>query len=135
MIAQATRLNPGIPFRQGNLLALDVEDAAWAGAVAFYSLIHIPRDEVVSALVEVKRVLRPAAPLLLAFHIGEEVLHLDELWGKPISADFIFFRPDEMEGYLNAAGFSVEEVITRPPYETVEYPSHRAYLLAKKPAS
>jgi SAM-dependent methyltransferase len=135
MIEQARRLNPGIPFQQGNMLALDVEDEAWGGVVAFYSIIHVPRDEVVRALVEIKRVLRPGAPLLVAFHIGEEVVHLDELWGKPVSADFVFFRPHEMGNYLNAAGFVIEEVITRPPYENVEYPSHRAYLFAKKPAA
>jgi hypothetical protein len=73
--------------------------------------------------------------LLAAFHIGEEVIHLDELWGKPVSADFVFFRPEEVENYLTAAGFVIEEVITRPPYESVEYPSHRAYLFAKKPAA
>ena len=42
---------------------------------------------------------------------------------------------EEMENYLTAAGLVIEEVITRPPYENVEYPSHRAYLLAKKPAA
>src|SRR2546421_6426894 len=55
MIEQSRRLNPGIIFQQGNMLALDVEDEAWVGAVAFYSIIHIPRDEVVKALVEIKR--------------------------------------------------------------------------------
>lgn len=135
MIEQARRLNPGIHFQQGDMLALDVEDEAWAGAVAFYSLIHIPRDEVVRALLEIKRTLRPCATLLLAFHIGEEVVHLDELWDIPVSADFAFFQPLEMAGYLSAAGLVIEEVIERPPYETVEYPSHRAYIFAQKPAA
>jgi SAM-dependent methyltransferase len=135
MIEQARRLNPGINFQQGDMLALNIEDEAWAGAVAFYSLIHIPRDEVVRALVEIKRTLRPGATLLLAFHIGEEVVHLDELWDIPISADFAFFQPAEMAGYLSAAGFVIEEVIERPPYEDVEYPSHRAYIFAQKPAA
>ncbi len=135
MIEQARRLNPGVAFRQGNMMALDVEDEAWAGAVAFYSIIHIPRDEVVEALVEIKRVLRPGASLLMAFHIGDEVVHLEELWGRTISADFVFFQPEEMENYLNAAGFIVEEVMIRPPYEDVEYPSHRAYIFASKPGA
>lgn len=135
MIEQARRLNPGILFEQGNMLALDVKDETWAGVAAFYSIIHIPRDEVVSALVEIKRVLEPGAPLLLSFHIGDETVHVDELWGRPISADFTFFRADEMEDYLNAAGFVIEEVIERPPYEDIEYPSHRAYLFARKPVA
>jgi len=133
MIEQARRLNPGIEFKQGNMLSLAVEDEAWSGIVAFYSIIHIPRAEVVQALGEMKRVLQPAGLLLLSFHIGEEVLHVDELWEEKVSLDFIFFRTDEMEGYLKSAGFEIEEVIERPPYENVEYQSRRAYIFARKP--
>src|SRR6266852_3505167 len=45
-VEHARKLNPGIEFRQGNMLALDAEDAAWAAALAFYSIIHVPRTEV-----------------------------------------------------------------------------------------
>jgi ubiquinone/menaquinone biosynthesis C-methylase UbiE len=134
MIEQARRLNPAIEFRQGNMLALNAVDEAWAGITAFYSIIHIPRDEVVSVLFEFKRVLRPAGLLLLAFHIGDEVVHLDEWWERPVSADFVFFQPNEMTAYLREAGFDVKEVIERPPYENVEHPSRRAYIFARKPA-
>jgi SAM-dependent methyltransferase len=134
MTRQARRLNPNVEFRQGNMLALEAEDGAWAGITVFYSLIHIPREEVVSALREFARVLRPAGLLLLAFHVGEEVIHLDEWWRRQVSVDFIFFRPEEMTSYLQAAGFEVEAVIERPPYENVEHPSRRAYIFARKPA-
>nr|MDQ3013870.1 class I SAM-dependent methyltransferase [Acidobacteriota bacterium] len=80
MVEQARRLNPTIEFRQNSMLALAAEHEAWAGITAFYSIIHIPRDEVVSALVEFRRVLQPAGVLLLAFHIGEEIVHLEEWW-------------------------------------------------------
>jgi SAM-dependent methyltransferase len=134
MIEQARRLNPDIEFRQGDMLALEAEDGAWAGITAFYSIIHIPREEVVSALREFARVLQPAGLLLLAFHIGEDVIHLNEWWERQVSVDFIFFRPEEMTGYLQAAGFEVEAAIERPPYESVEHPSRRAYIFARKPA-
>ena len=132
MIGQARRLNPGIEFAQGNMLSLDVADEAWGGIVAFYSIIHVPRAEVVTALSEMKRVLRPEGLLLLSFHIGDETLHVEDLWGEKVSLDFAFFRPDDMEGYLKSAGFRVEEIIKRPPYEQVEYQSHRAYIFARK---
>ena len=135
MVEQAKRLNPDIPFQQGNMLALTTENEAYAGIVAFYSIIHTPREEVVAALLEFKRVLRPGGILLLAFHVGDEVIHLDEWWGKQVSIDGIFFQPDEMQGYLRAAGFEVEETIERPPYEEVEYQSRRAYIFARKPTS
>ncbi len=133
MIAQARQLNPGLEFKQGNMLALDVEDEAWAGIAAFYSLIHIPREEVVNALHELKRVLRPGGWLLLAFHLGTEVVHLEEWWELPVSADFVYFQAPEMQAYLQAAGFLIEDLIERPPYPDVEHQSHRAYILARKP--
>jgi len=133
MVEQARQLNPGIEFKPGNLLSLEVADEAWGGVAAFYSIIHLPRAEVALALREVRRVLRPGGVLLLAFHIGEETVHLDEWWGERVAVDFTFFRPDEMEGYLTAAGFEIEEVIERAPYEQVEHPSRRAYIFAHKP--
>jgi SAM-dependent methyltransferase len=134
MIEQARRLNPGLDFQTGNMLALDVEDEAWAGIAAFYSIIHIPRAEVIAALCELRRVLRGGGLLLLAFHLGDEVLHLDEWWGHSVSANFEFFRLDEMEHYLRAAGFEIEAAIEREPYPDVEHQSRRGYVLARKPA-
>src|SRR5262249_54073317 len=58
MVEQARRLNPGIGFRQGNFLALDAEDESWGGVAAFYSLIHVPREDMIPALRELWRVLR-----------------------------------------------------------------------------
>src|SRR5262245_33418605 len=58
MIERARLLTPQIEFRQGDMLALDAPDEAWAGIVAFYSLIHIPRDQMPRALAELLRVLR-----------------------------------------------------------------------------
>jgi SAM-dependent methyltransferase len=133
MVEQARRLNPGVEFRQGDLRALDGEDGAWAGIAAFYSIIHVPRAEVTAALRGLRRTLRPGGVLLLAFHVGDEVVHLDELWGEPVSVDFVFFRPAEMAGYLEEAGFLVEEVIERDPYPDVEHPSRRAYVFASRP--
>jgi ubiquinone/menaquinone biosynthesis C-methylase UbiE len=111
MIDQARRLNPGIEFRQGNMLGLDIEDGAWSGVVAFYSIIHISRTDTVAALAEMKRVLRPGGLLLLSFHIGNEAVHLDEWWGLPVNLDFHFLRPEEIQDTLRAVGFKVEEII------------------------
>ncbi len=116
------------------MLALaDVADNSYGGIAAFYSIVHIPRRKVVQALQEFKRVLRPQGVLLLAFHIGQEIKHLDEWWGKEVSVDFLFFETEEMKSYLMTAGFGLEEVIERDPYpEAVEYQSRRAYIFAKK---
>lgn len=133
MIEQAKRMNPGIDFKQGNMYALEVDDGAWAGIAAFYSIIHIPRERVTAVLKEFKRVLRPGGQLLLAFHLGNETIHLDDWWGQRVSVDTFYFRSDEMQGYLRSSGFEIQDTIERPPYENVEYPSHRAYIFASKP--
>jgi hypothetical protein len=67
----------------------------------------------VRVLKEVRRVLQPDAPLLLAFHRGDEIRHFDELWEHPVKLDFIFFEREEMAGYLQAAAFMIDEVIER----------------------
>jgi SAM-dependent methyltransferase len=134
MIERALVLNPDIPFEQGDMLDLSrIADNSYGGMAAFYSIIHVPRPEVVQALRELKRVLRPAGVLLLTFHIGQEIIHRDEWWGKEVSLDFIFFETEEMKGFLQSAGFELQEVIERDPYSEVEYPSRRAYIFARKP--
>ena len=133
MIALAQQLNPAIPFVQGNMLALDVPDSAWVGIAAFYSLIHIHRHDMLQALAELKRVLQPGGLLLFSFHIGDETVHLDEWWEKPVNLDFYFFQPGEMVIFLEQAGFVLDEIIERDPYADVEHQSRRCYILAHKP--
>lgn len=133
MLAQAAALNPDIPFRQGNMLALDEPDEVWAGIAAFYAIIHIPPADLVAALTELRRVLMPGGLLLLAFHIGDEVARPEEMMGQPVALDFWFYTPGQMSDWLAEAGYTVEEIIEREPYAPeVEHQSRRAYVLAKK---
>jgi len=132
MIEQARRLCPDIEFHTGDMIALDVQDETWNGIVAFYSLIHIPRDQMLVALGELHRALRKGGQLLVAFHIGDETIHLDEWWGHQVCLDFFFFRSDEMADFLRAAGFLIEDIIERDPYPDVEHQSRRAYIFARR---
>jgi len=133
MVERARRLTPGVEFRQGDMMALDVPDETWAGIVAFYSIIHISRTDVVRVLCELRRVLRPGGLLLLSFHIGDDTIHLDEWWGHQVCMDFFFFQSAEMESYLKSAGFEIEEIIEREPYADVEHQSRRSYIFARRP--
>jgi ubiquinone/menaquinone biosynthesis C-methylase UbiE len=130
MVDMAQHLNPSMTFQQGDMRALPFDDHSLAGLTAFYSIIHIPREDVTTVMRELRRVLQPGRLLLLAFHKGDQVIHLDEWWEKPVSVDFTFFLPDEMSGYLRAAGFAVDEVIERDPYPEVEHQSQRVYIFA-----
>jgi ubiquinone/menaquinone biosynthesis C-methylase UbiE len=133
MVACARRCHPGIPFEQGNMLALEVADASFAGIAAFYSIVHIPPALIRQALAEMRRVLTNGGVLLLAFHVGDQVIHKDDWWGEPVSLDFLFHQTAEIKDSLAAAGFELLEAIERDPYPDVEYPSRRGYLFARKP--
>jgi SAM-dependent methyltransferase len=134
MVAQAREQNPGIMFTEGNMLALDVPDGAWAGVVAFYSIIHLPRSEVRRALSEMYRALRPEGLCRVAFHLGKDHLHLEEWWGEQVSLDCTFFSTEEVEAHMLAVGFEIERREEREPYPDIEYPSRRGYIRARKPA-
>ena len=133
MIAEAKRLNPENHFHQGDMLSLPDADESWGGIAAFYCIIHIPRERIVEALLEIKRVLKPGGVLLVTFHIGTEVKHLDEWWEKPVNIDFAFYLPSEMEDWLREAGFEMIETLIREPIPEVEVATQRAYVFARKP--
>ena len=134
MLEQARQLNPDISFREGNMLALDLQDGTLAGIAAFYAIVNIPKESLPLVFQEMQRVLRPGGLLLLAFHMGDQTLHEDELWGKHISMDFFLFQPEATCRQLEAAGLVIEEIIERGPYPPdVEYQSRRAYIFARKP--
>jgi len=133
MVAEAQRLNPEIHFHQGDMLALPDADNSWGGIAAFYCIIHIPRKRVVDALLEMKRVLKPGGVLLITFHIGQEIKHVEEWWEKPVNLDFAFYQPAEMENWLKEADYELEETLAREPNPEVEVATRRAYVFARKP--
>jgi SAM-dependent methyltransferase len=133
MIQHARKLNSDIAFREGDMLALDLPDSSLAGITAFYAIVNIPAESLPIVFGEMARVLEANGLLLLAFHIGGEVIQPESLWGQPVSMEFFFFEPDAIQRLLVDAGFVIDEAIERGPYAPeVEYQSRRAYILARK---
>jgi ubiquinone/menaquinone biosynthesis C-methylase UbiE len=136
MIEQARRLNEGIEFRTGNMLALEVEDASLAGIAAFYSIVNLPADARQQAFREMARVLQAGGLLLLTFHIEGPVPGVKELFGRPITMDFYMLDRAVIESELRDAGLEMVEGLERGPYPPpIEHQSRRAYLFARKPAA
>ncbi|MEE9465556.1 MAG: class I SAM-dependent methyltransferase [Candidatus Neomarinimicrobiota bacterium] len=132
MLAQARLLNPDIDFREGNMLALDLEDGSLAAIAIFYAIVHFAPAQLPEVFKELARVLRPGGQLLVAFHLGTDALHIDELWDQQVDFEFYFFPRVIVEQALEQAGLSVQEVVERDPYDEVEYQSRRAYIFARK---
>jgi SAM-dependent methyltransferase len=131
MVAVGRREHPEVEFRQGDLLSLPAADGEFGSAVAFYSIIHLGMDELAPACAEFWRVLLPGGRLLVAFHVGDEIRHVDELWGQRVDLDFRFLDMRVLVEVLEAAGFEIEAQLERANYpEEVE--TRRAYLLGRR---
>jgi SAM-dependent methyltransferase len=132
-VAEAARRHPEIAFETGDMLALPLADGGAGGIVGFYTIVHFSREQMRTAVREMGRVLRPGAPLLVAFHVGDEVVHVDELFGQRASVDFRFHPVQRVEDALRDVGLVEIEAIEREPYPDVEHPTRRAFVFARKP--
>ena len=132
MVAQAIATHPTITFRIGDMFALPCETGAFGGIVAFYAIVHLQAAELVAPFVEFHRVLAPGGLVAVAFHIGSETVHVEELFGAATSLDFVMHEPEAVTGALGAAGFASEARLDREPYPGAEHQSRRCYLLARR---
>jgi SAM-dependent methyltransferase len=109
MIEIARRENPGVRFEVGSMTDLDLADASVAGVLAWYSLIHIPDEEIGTVLAHFHRVLRPGGVLMLGFHIGDTSnLKTEGYGGHPMNVYVHRRQPEKWAAWLCDAGFVVE---------------------------
>lgn len=138
MIAIARERAPQLTFTVESMLALAAADEAWAGVVAWYSIIHLEPYQRPTAYAEFARVLQPGGHLLIAFHIDSpqfatgQVNHIDEWFGQHVQLDGYFLDPEQVAGQVAAAGFALIAKMERLPSPDVEYPSRRSYLLLQR---
>lgn len=131
MVRVARRLCPTLKFDVGDMTSLKLDDASIDGIVSFYSIVHLRSGELAQAFAEWRRVIKSGGLILLAFHIGSESRHVEDMWGSAVSLDFQFHETDNVVRALNAAGLDVREIAEREPYKDHEYPSRRCYVLAR----
>jgi SAM-dependent methyltransferase len=132
MIAIAEKRYPSNEYLVGDMRRLKLPNESVGGIVAFYSMIHLDRQEVVPAVQEMTRVLVPGGGLLVAVHRGKGTLHEDNALGHPVAFDCTLFEPEELSGSMEAAGLLLVDVSVREPYD-FEYRTTRAYIWGKKP--
>jgi hypothetical protein len=76
-------------------------------------------------------VLRPDGLLLVSFHAGSELRHLDDWWGHAVDLDFRFLQVPDVASVLEHTGFRVETRLERVAYPG-EVDTRRAYVLARR---
>ena len=132
MLDQAKLLYPNINFKKGNILKLDFNNNSIDAIVSFYSIVHFTKEQVKLAFEEIYRVLQPNGLFLFTYHIGKEIIHLDEFLNQKIDIDFMFHETNFILNCLKESGFKNIEIIQREPYKGIEFESQRAYIFAKK---
>jgi SAM-dependent methyltransferase len=128
MLAEAARLVPAAKLLAGDLLALPLRPASCAGAVASYSLHHLPRARLGSALRGLRAVLRPGGVLVVITHGGGGQQWLDLPGGRVALS---MYSPVELADRLRESGLEPEVMVTRPP-RPGEYPADKIRISARR---
>lgn len=104
---------PGTDVRDGRAECMPLPDGSVGGVLAWYSLVHLPPNELPAALGEVARVLTVGGGLIVGFFEGPTIESFDHAVVRahrlPVA---------HLEALLAAAGFAVTGVSTRttPPH-------------------
>lgn len=109
MVRLARRDHPGLRFEVGSMTDLDVADGSVGGALAWYSTIHVPDDELPAVAAHLHRVLRPGGVAMLGFHVGDRSALKTEGYGGHPMRVHVHRRPVErVSDWLRDAGFVIE---------------------------
>ncbi|MER7006828.1 class I SAM-dependent methyltransferase [Dactylosporangium sp. NPDC000555] len=108
-IAHARAAHPGGSYQLGSIENLAVADHSISGILAWYSLIHLPPQDLDGVLAEFRRVLAPGGTLVLGLFDGDEVAAFDH---KVVTA--YRWPVDEFSQRLARAGFTEVERLRRP---------------------
>jgi SAM-dependent methyltransferase len=129
-----------VPAMAGDVCDLPLAPASVAAIVCLYAVIHLDARSRQKAYAELFRVLQPEGQALIAFHVFDDRVAAGgtttrtEWWDHDVDLTFRFLDPvKELEAMVHA-GFQFVARIDRAPYIGVEHPSHRSYLLVKRPA-
>lgn len=131
MIAEARRRNPDLDFRVGSMTSLDFADHRFDAVCAWYSVIHIPDDQLPQVFSEFRRVLRPHGWLMLAFQVGDRPRAFTEMFGEQVALTFHRRQPDAVARLLEDSGFEPYSGLVRAADDDGLESTPQAYLIAR----
>ncbi|MFJ8937454.1 class I SAM-dependent DNA methyltransferase [Streptomyces sp. NPDC102365] len=132
MIALARAARPDLQFEVGSMTALDLADGTLSAALARYSIIHTPPEELPRICAEFHRVLAPGGHLLLAFQAHDDPSELAESFDHKVALAYRW-SPDRVAALLTEAGFTEKARLVRAPLEDERQFPHAHLLLTKTP--
>ena len=128
MLAAAARLVPEAKLIAADLLALPLRPASCAGAVASYSLHHLPRGRLNGALAGLRAALKPGGVLVVITHGGSGEEWLDLARGRVALSTY---TASELADRLGECGLVPELTRTRPP-RPGEYQADKIRISARR---
>ena len=132
MLAEARRRNPDLSFQVGSMTGLDFADGHFCGICAWYSVIHIPDEQLPDVFAEFHRVLRPGGLVLVAFQVGDQPRTFKEMFGEQVSLTFYRRQPDTVAQLLDEAGLEPYAALVREPNDDGFESTPQAYLIARR---
>ena len=109
------------PFVSGSIRAV----------VAFWSIHHLPRLALRTALIEIRSLLKPAGLFVVATHLGESDVYSSEFLGHQITpVGGTLYGNDEILDELQSQMFVVEGIRHRNPLPH-EHQSSRIYVTSR----
>ncbi|MFD5829529.1 class I SAM-dependent methyltransferase [Lentzea sp. NPDC060358] len=107
MVALARATHPGLRFEVGSMT--EPLGTAVGGILSWWSLIHVPDDEVPGVFGHFREALRPNGLLQVGFHVGDRAnLKTQGYGGLPMRVHVHLRPPERVAGWLRDAGFTVE---------------------------
>ena len=102
----AARNVPKAEFVLADMTRLCFTGATFDAAAAFYSITHVPRDEHLSLLKDIYRILKPSGLLMVTMGAGNLPDTVENDWlGIPMF--FSHFNSDKNESLIIEAGFDI----------------------------
>jgi ubiquinone/menaquinone biosynthesis C-methylase UbiE len=106
-IARERASGPAAALVQADMTRMGVRVSSFDAAVAFYSVIHVPREEQPEVLRSVQSLLRPGGVLLLNLGVNDEAASVDDDW----LGVRMYWSSNTAEGnvaMVGEAGFEIE---------------------------
>jgi ubiquinone/menaquinone biosynthesis C-methylase UbiE len=133
MIALARKTYPHLRFDIGTMTDLALGDGAVRGLLAWYSIIHVPDQDLPRVFAEFRRVLAPGGQALLAFQVGDEPRLITEAFGQTVALEFRRRQPERVAELLADADLAVWSTTVRQAGRDESVP--QAYLFATRAAN
>lgn len=132
MLKEARSKFSELEFIEADIRELDFEQFSFYGVLSSFSLIHLPKKDVESAISNFSKILKSKGLLFIGLQAGEPEEVTVEQPLNPKDEIFLnIMSENEIKEILNEEGFSVVEKFEREP-EPCEFEYTKLVMIAKK---